>query len=209
MTYAVLGFVGIRLASAARLSFSRSGQSAVRDVVRRIGWRHVWPIPLVLAGVLATASALLLIPGLDWGWWTALGGVGNPVTGTTDQTAGTVWEWLVPVVFVVLVIPALPLFALAEERWFRRGAEAWTPFKRVWMTVAFGLIHAAIGIPLGIALALSVGGAYFMSVYLRAYHQTLDQRRAVLESTAAHTMYNAAILSIVLAASILIATGVT
>ena len=198
LTYAVLGLVGLRLVSATRLSFSRDGRSAVRRVLRTMGWRHVWRVPFVLAGVIATASGLLLVPGLDWGWWTALGGQGNPITGTTDRTSGTVWEWLIPLVFLLLVTPALPLFAMAEERMFRQGAEGWTRWHRVRRTIEFGLIHAVIGIPIGVALALAVGGASFMWAYLREFRRTGDQARAVLESTAAHTTYNAIILGVVL-----------
>lgn len=207
MTYAVLAVVGFRLVSAARLSFSAEGKATVREVVRTIGWRHVWPVPFVLTAVVAAASALLLIPGLDWGWWTALGGQGNPVTGTTDQTTGTVWEWLIPLVFLVLVTPALPLFALAEERMFRRSAEHWSTGRRILKTLAFGMIHALIGIPIGVALALSIGGAYFMATYLRRYRISLDERAALFDSTAAHTTYNAVILGVVLIAVIVTALG--
>ncbi len=64
--------------------------------------------------------------------------------------------------------------------------------------VQFGLIHALIGIPIGAALALSVGGAYFMRVYLGAYNRTRSRMEATLESTRAHTVYNAVIVGVVL-----------
>ena len=57
--------------------------------------------------------------------------------------------------------------------------------------VQFGLIHAIIGIPIGVALALSVGGTYFMFVYLRSFARTGSSNEATLESTRAHTAYNA------------------
>ena len=49
------------------------------------------------------------------------------------------------------VLPALPLFAHAEERMFRAGAEHWTTRRRVFKTLQFGLIHALIGIPISAA----------------------------------------------------------
>ena len=162
LTVGVLGFVGFRLATAAGHSFTSAGRSTTLPIVRGIRWRHVWPAPLVLTAVVVVATLLLRIPGLDWGWWTALGGGGNPVTGTTDQTAGTPLEWIVPLVFLTMLLPAIPLFALAEERTFRRGCEQWSWPRRVRRTVEFGLAHALIGIPIGVALALSCGGAYFM-----------------------------------------------
>ncbi|MCU1390756.1 MAG: hypothetical protein JWL72_4094, partial [Ilumatobacteraceae bacterium] len=151
----------------------------------------------VLGGVIAVATTLLRVPGLNWGWWSALGGEGNPVFGSNDSTVGTVWEWLVPAVFLILLVPALPLFAFAEEQMFRRGAEHWSRGRRAVRVVQFGLVHTLIGIPIGTAIALSVGGAYFMSTYLRAYAHTGSTTEATFESARAHTAYNGIIVGVV------------
>jgi hypothetical protein len=193
----VLALVGLRLVQAVKLSRSSRGRSLSRQIWTRLRWRHFWPVPFVLAGVLLVAVPLLLIPPLRWGWWSALGGGGNPVFGESDTTTGTVWAWLIPLVFMALVVAALPLFANAEERMFRSGAERWSTRKRVVKVLQFGLIHALIGIPIGVALALSVGGAYFMSVYLRSYALTGSADEATLESTRAHTAYNTLIIVVV------------
>lgn len=200
LTVAVLGFMAARLVGGVRVSRTSSGRRIVSDVRRRIGWRHVWPVPLVLAGVVVVATLLMQVPGLSWGWWSAIGGDGNPVFGSTDATSGTFWEWVIPLVFMALLLPALPLFAHAEERIFRRGAEDWTTPRRALKTVQFGLVHALIGIPIGAALALSLGGAYFMVTYLREFRATGSTESATLESTAAHTTYNGGIIGIVLIA---------
>jgi hypothetical protein len=203
LSLAVIGLMGVRLVGAVRHSRSPTGRSTVAEIVRGIRWRHIWPVPAVLAAVLAVALPLMMVPGLDWGWWTSLGGDGNPVFGSSAATSGTVWEWLVPVVFIALLVPALPLFALAEERMFRAGAEDWSPRRRAFKVLQFGCVHALIGIPVGAALALSVGGAYFMYVYLRAFRRTGWQRAATLESARAHTSYNAVIIALVLVAIVL------
>ena len=139
-------------------------------MVTGIRWRHLWPVPFVLTAVVVAASALLRVPGLDWGWWSALGGIGNPVTGSTEQTAGTAWEWIVPLAFVALLLPALPLFAYAEERIFRTGAHHWSRPRRALKIVQFGLVHALIGVPIG---ALSVPGA-FVEVDEYTFAELLD-----------------------------------
>jgi hypothetical protein len=199
LTVAVLGFVGFRLAGAARWSLGRGRRDAMA-VVRGIRWRHVWPVPIVLTLVVATAVALLEVPGLDWGWWSALGGVGNPALGSTEQTAGTWLEWVVPIVFLAFLVPAIPLLALREEQAFRRGAQRWTVPQRAGRCVVFGLAHAAIGIPIGAALALSIGGAYFTLVYLRGWRASSgDERAACAESARAHSVYNLAIVVLVAA----------
>jgi hypothetical protein len=200
LSLAVLGFMAVRLVTGVRVSRSHSGRRIVRAVVHRIGWRHVWPVPIVLAIVVVVAGALMLVPGLDWGWWSALGGDGNPVFGSTDSTSGTVWEWAIPLAFIGLLVPALPLFAHAEERLFRTGAERWSTAKRASKVVQFGLVHALIGIPIGAAMALSVGGAYFMRVYLRRFAVTGSAADATLESATAHTVYNGIIIAIVIVA---------
>ena len=199
ITAAVLLLVALRVGGVTRRLVTTSAlRQRTWTIVRGIRARHVLPVPLVLAAVLTAASALLLVPGLDWGWWSAIGGVGNPVTGSTDRTAGTTLEWLIPLVFVVLLLPALPLFAEAEEQRFRAGAEHWSLWRRAWRGVVFGLAHALIGIPIGVALALSIGGWYFTWWYLRG---------GVLESTRAHTAYNGVIILVLLAA--LVTGGLT
>lgn len=207
LTVGVLAFVGFRLVGGVRYSLSGDGKVLVVRIVRGLRWRHVWPAPLVLVAVVIVASALMLVPGLDWGWWTALGGIGNPVTGGTDETAGTALEWLIPLAFVALLIPALPLFAFAEERMFRGGAERWSAKRRAAKTLQFGLMHALIGIPIGAALALSIGGAYFLAVYLRAYRTSHNSAVATLESARAHVAYNGIIVVLVTLLAVLTATG--
>jgi hypothetical protein len=203
LTFAVLGFMGVRLVSGLRTSRSAGGRSIVTQVVRNAGWRHVWPIPLVLGAVVAVAALLLMVPGLSWGWWSMLGGSGNPVFGSSDATSGTLWELVVPVVFIALLVPALPLFAYAEERIFRTGAEHWSRPRRAWKVLQFGLVHALIGVPIAAALAISLGGAYFLQVYLRSYGERRSRQAATIESTTAHTVYNAAVIALVVLAIVL------
>ena len=203
LAFAVLGFMGVRLVTGLRHSRTVQGKTVVQQVIKTAGWRHVWPVPFMLATVVAVATGLMALPGLKWGWWSMLGGSGNPVFGSSDATSGTVWELIIPLLFMCLLFPALPLFAYAEERMFRTGAEGWSTSRRVLKVVQFGLIHAVIGIPLGAALALSIGGAYFMWVYLRSYRAHGNPQAATIESTTAHAVYNAAVVAIVVLAIVL------
>ncbi|MBK9179080.1 MAG: hypothetical protein IPM45_05805 [Acidimicrobiales bacterium] len=208
ITVAVLAFVGVRLVGAARLSVrSAAARARVRVVLAGLRPRHFLRAPLVLAAVLGASVVLLQVPLLDIGWWSAIGGVGNPVAGSTTRTAGTALEWLIPLVFVILLVPALPLFAESEERAFRLGCERWSWPKRVERAVVFGLAHAVIGIPIGVALALGLGGAYFQWCYLRGYRRG-GVEAAVLESTRAHLAYNLEIVLLLLLALALTIAGV-
>lgn len=168
-------------------------------IVRGIGWRHVLPAVPVLFAVIVAASLLVLVPGLDFGWWSAIGGVGNPVTGVTENNADTWVAVVMPLVILALLVPALPLFAAREERWFRLGAEDRSFWQRRRRDIEFGLIHALVGIPIGVALALSIGGSYFTWSYLRGARRG-GRLAGLLESTRAHVAYNAVIIAIALAA---------
>lgn len=203
ITVAVLALVGLRLASVANRAVRPPLRGQVISLWSGIRPRHVLPVPVVVTAVVATAWALLAVPGLDVGWWSAIGGYGNPVTGGSERTAGTPLEVIVPLVFAVLLVPGLPLFAAAEERLFRRGAEGWSNARRAGKGVAFGAIHAVIGIPLGVALALSVAGWWFTGVYLWGFRRG-GPPEALRESTLAHLAYNAFIL-VVLVLSIALA----
>jgi hypothetical protein len=201
-TVAVLAFVGVRIASGTRVALSGRGRSRVVEIARGLRPVHfLLALPAIVAVIVAVVLFVQL-PGLDWGWWTALGGYGNPVTGGTDRTAGTPLEWIVPLVFLAMLAPALPLFAEAEERLFRLGSERRTRAQRLRRSVEFGLAHAIIGIPIGAALGLSVGGMYFTARYLHAYAETGDRDAAVLESTRSHLAYNVTILLVVIVALI-------
>lgn len=198
LTVVVLAFIATRLWRGFRTATRGAGRARARRIVRGVRGRHIWPVPFVLTAIVTAGLVLIQIPGLDFGWWTAIGGVGNPVTGATEESVGTIWEWLIPAVFLALLVPALPLFAESEERMFRLGAETWSWRRRLAKTVQFGLVHALIGIPIGFALALSLGGAYFMYRYLRQWRDTGDRGEALLESTRAHTAYNGVIIGLVI-----------
>jgi hypothetical protein len=197
VTALVLLFFGSRML----LSFRRALASGARrhslELVRGLRVRHFVPVPLVVALVLVAAIGLTSFPPLAFGWWTAIGGQGNPAFGVTDRTAGTPFELIVPFVFVALLVPALPLLVEREEQIFRLGAEAWSTPKRLGKTLLFGLVHALVGIPIGFALALSVGGAHFLLGYLRAWRRTGSRREALFESTRLHLAYNASIVVLV------------
>ena len=191
----VLALVGFRLVSAARVAVGPFGRSRVVTIVRGVRWRHVWPAPLLLAAVGSTASVLLaLVPPLRIGWWTLLGGTGNPAFGSSSLTDGTVWARLLPLAFVALLLPALPLFAQREEEIFRLGAERRSRARRAGRSLAFGLVHTLVGIPVGVALALGVGGAYFTHRYLRTWRASHDRDEALLECTRVHLAYNGLIV---------------
>lgn len=194
LALAVLFVVGARLFEAARASVE--GRRKALAVVRSLRVRHFLAALPVIVVVISTEFVLMQLPVLSFGWWTAIGGVGNPVLGMTERRLG-VLDVAVPVAFVSLLLVSLPLLVAREEWVFRRGAEHRGTAGNLGRAIVFGLAHAIIGIPLGAALALSIGGAYLTGCYLRGWRETRTQAGALLEATRAHLAYNATILTLV------------
>jgi hypothetical protein len=194
LSLVVLAFVGVRLFEAARISVDRR---------RRVVWllrgqrgRHfAWALP-VWIGVAATAFALSYVPLLDFGWWTAIGGNGNPVLGSSSGSDGEGLVTWLPLVFVPLLLVALPLLVEREERIFRAGAERRSAVGNLWRSFVFGMVHALVGIPLCAAVALTLGGVYLTDRYVRAFRVSRSTDVAIVESTRAHLAYNYTILAL-------------
>ncbi len=199
LTVFVLGWVGSRLLVAASQGTQGGARQRSLEVVRGLRPRHFLLALPVLLAVALLAAWLVTLPVLSFGWWSAIGGVGNPVLGSTDRLSDTPLAWLVPALFLALLVPALPLLVEREEQIFRLGSEHRSRKPRLARAVTFGLVHAVIGIPLGVALALSVAGAYLTWAYLYGYRRG-GRAVALLESTRAHLAYNLVILVLVAAA---------
>ena len=201
LTLAVLAYVGVRLVDAARQSVSQ--RSHVWLVVSGLRMHHfLFAVPLLIA-VVSTAVLLFQVPGLSFGWWTAIGGEGNPVFGSARPSAVGRLEAVLPVVFGVLLLLGLPLLVEGEEWVFRRGAEHRSRSANLRRAVLFGLVHAVVGVPIAAALALTVGGVYLNWRYLVVWRTTNSPRLALLESTRAHLAYNLVIVALVLTALVL------
>jgi hypothetical protein len=205
LTVAVLAVVGVRLFEAARTSVGARRKTL--GVVQGLRWRHfAGAIPIVVL-IVATAWMLIQLPVLSFGWWSMIGGEGNPVVGVTEKDYGIV-SVVIPLFFIGLLIVGMPLLVAREEWVFRRGAEKRGTAANLGRSVVFGLAHAVIGIPIGAALALSIGGLYLTWSYLEGWKETRSQTGALLESTRAHLAYNLTIITLVLASLLaLYATG--
>lgn len=198
LTLTILTVVGIQLVQAARHSIG--ARRHVIRIVRGLRRDHLLRAVPVLALVLVTLVILLQVPGLDFGWWTAIGGIGNPVFGASEHGLSGDAAVLLSALFGALLLVSLPLLVEREEWIFRRGAERRGMWGNTAFALAFGLMHVLVGIPIGAGLALSIGGAYFTHVYLRAYRATRSQADALMESTRAHLGYNLTIVILVLTA---------
>lgn len=160
---------------------------------RSYRWLAVALFALVITGVVGLS---LLIPGAG----------ASPVTVVSEGLFGDAVTAGVLVVavdaFLAVIVVAcvrqrrtpyrmLCQAAMAEELWFRAGAESWRPRTRVTSCLAFGIAHLANLIVAFITLGmLAVVGGVLMAVYLRELRLGADRRAALVVAAKLHAAYN-------------------
>lgn len=115
------------------------------------------------------------------------------------------WQTAFILGFWLLLVLLLPFWAQLEERIFRRGAQSWR--KILIRSVQFGLLHLLAGIPILAGFVLIVPGFLFACrykyVYDRQFRRTQDvvlaMEAGVHASTADHAVYNAILVTLVVA----------
>lgn len=151
----------------------------------------------VLTVVIVAAVGLLSlpIPLLSWGWWSVVAAqAGDQSAGGNIVTAPFSYPLLIPA-FLALLVLVLPRLASTEELMFRRGTRDWRD--GALRSLGFGLIHMIVGVPVAVALALSIGGMWFTRQYFLG---------GVQRSTLYHLAYNClafGLLTVALVASLL------
>jgi hypothetical protein len=182
-----------------------------RDIVRpytRIRPRHLGIGLLALTIPLAVYRLTMDMPVLNWSLLSVVG----QETGNV-ATAGLEVGIVFALPYALLLLAALPMLALVEEYWFRRGTRGWVD--GLGRSLLFGLVHTLVGVPLGVAvLGLGTVGLLFTAIYLRAARATapLDappafavdrfaaatptQRRGLDASALQHLAYNTIALTI-------------
>lgn len=161
-------------------------------------WQHyllavgMWITIIGLGGLLRLA-----FPVLRYSLWTAAFGYSSHTS--AGGISGVSWPVLIflLVVGTTLLVPRIIWRAARrEEERYRRYAERWSFLQRAESCIRFGLAHVwNFVIPFAYVLALIVGGAYLMSVYLRAFRRTKSQAYAVEVATRAHVAYNRVVLA--------------
>ncbi len=221
---AVVGFVAYTL-SRDVIATVRDRNGDTRRTLRAI---RPWMLPAALgliSAVVAASVLLMQVPGFGTGWWGLLGGEGNVLVGQTGSTSPVLIA--LGVLVPLLLLFSIPRLARFEEEGFRRGAQRRSPTRSAAIALLFGLAHLIAGIPLGVALALSIAGLGFDLTYRRAYtanvrplpepvagrvaavmaahpgssfrvHDPAAEDAAVDTATALHTVYNLLAVSLLL-----------
>lgn len=179
-------FIALTVAHAAFGGGKASRNWAVIKQYRPI--HFVTSIP-ILGLVIATAFMLYyFVPFMDKNpiLWvlSSLFGWGDGSGQGNIMFSGLEWKYYA-MVFLPLLLFALPSLARYEEEDFRDGTRDWAHGIR--RSIKFGLVHLIMLIPLGAALALSIGGLWFTYQYFKG---------GVERSTIYHSAYNSILVVI-------------
>ncbi|GEM_PF-5940654 len=145
-------------------------------------------------GVVLQSVAVLALqnPVLNWGWWAVVATqAGQDGAGGNILTAPLSYP-ILAIPFLALLALVLPRLAEMEEQTFRRGTRSWKD--GIWRSLAFGLVHMLVGVPLAVALALSIGGLWFTRQYFLG---------GVARSTVYHLCYNCVAFALLAVALVL------
>jgi len=176
--------------------FARGKFAANIDIIKQYRISQIFGNVVVIGIVIGVAVWLINnVPYMDknpilWIWSMVFGGDG---TGASNVVfSGLQWKWYA-LVFIPMLLVALPSLARAEEIAYRQGTRDWAHgFRR---SISFGLAHLIMLIPLGAALALTISGMWFTLQYFKG---------GVERSTLYHSMYNT-IVVFVLAGTLIFA----
>lgn len=186
----------------------RRNYQFVWSVWRRFRIKIFFECLAIITLTIATAIALLQIPGFNYGWinlFSSGGDGGNmlikPIIDGSDSN-NVLIRSMVPVFFIVLTF-VLPFLAQTEEKIFRKGHDDWGTITK--QSIKFGLVHCLVGVPLAAGIALILTGLFYGLKYKRAFDHNTDTKsyrgatyEAVMVSTTYHTMYNTILVTIIL-----------
>lgn len=131
----------------------------------------------------------------------------------SGNESGSIWLHVGSIVFLVILLVAIPFLAEAEEIMFRKGVLE--KKKMIKMSFVFGLVHLVMGITIGTALAISIAGYFFAVKYKKAHTDAYKnssgantpywfrndwirlkkaEEKALFMSTVYHSMYNSIII---------------
>jgi len=123
---------------------------------------------------------------------------------------------IIPPVFFLIFLLAIPPLAKIEEEIFRKGFTKWKDISI--QSVKFGFAHMIMGIPLAGAIALIISGLFYGYKYRNAfissnkqfndkpffYAKMISEDKAITISTTYHALYNSILVSVLLILSIIL-----
>ena len=178
----------------------KKDSSLLRTVYLTRPLDYFWSL-LTVIGVMTAVIAFTSIPlphFMTWSWYSLLDS--NDSSGNIMVAPLASRSLVIIVIFFLVLSLALPYLAKIEEKAFRSlvfGTRA-----RIIASLKFGLAHMIMGVPLYIALVLSLVGYVFSVFYVRTFvtasrvNPYTANEVALNASTSIHAKYNFIILAI-------------
>jgi membrane protease YdiL (CAAX protease family) len=169
---------------------------------------YIWSLGLVIFvfALLGFLSQVKLPEFFNWSWVSFLSD--GKQSGNVMSVPFTSGSKIFILFFWFILSLALPYLAKSEEESFR--SNILTLKWRILNSIGFGLVHMIVGVPLSIALVLSLVGFIFSIFYIRTYrkYEYISPEKAdyeaTLVSTSIHAKYNFILVSIAALIAILV-----
>lgn len=185
-----------------------------KKLIRNIYFTRIIDYPKALLMCFGMLLSVTLLTQLDmprfltWSWFSLFSENsegGNLMFGGFDSSS-----YLIVLLFWFILSLALPYLARTEEEIFRSGF--FSVKSRIVSNFKFGLIHMIMGVPLFVALLLSVVGYTFSFFYTREFKRQCflgsdyneANENAIFVATSIHTKYNFILITLVAIISILV-----
>lgn len=193
-TIVLTAFIALTVANAA---FGKGKVLENWEVIKQYRPVHfVATLPVLLLIITVAALLITYIPFMDKNpiLWvlSSLFGWGDGKGSGNILFSGIQWKYYAALFLPVLFF-ALPSLARCEEEDFRQGTRNWVD--GVKRSIKFGLAHIIALIPLGVALALSIGGLWFTYQYFKG---------GVKRSTVYHSVYNSIVVVVLFIAVVIV-----
>lgn len=169
----------------------------VWKIWKRFRIRMFFEVSGIILLLIFAMTVLWEVPYLKYGWINLFYESGGnivivPIMEGTKSTNFFI-RLMVPLYFIVFIL-VMPFLVRSEEDLFRKGiSDWWAIVKR---SIAFGMVHCLVGVPIAAGIALIIPGFFFACKYRGAYFKSLkmssENFRAiedgVMESVTYHTL---------------------
>jgi hypothetical protein len=178
----------------------RKDSSLLKMVYLSRPFDYLWAFIMVIGvfiGIITIMSIDLPLF-MNWSWTSLLSGgehSGNIIAAPLKSKSISII-----VSFWLLLSLALPYLAKSEEIMFR--SSVFGIKKRIITSIKFGLVHMIVGVPLSIALLLSIVGYVFSIFYVKAFRKASESSVdnpndiAINVATSIHAKYNFIIITL-------------
>lgn len=169
-------------------------------------------IPVISFVAISSYFLYTRIPFLRWGWTSLLAdknfSINQAIFVVVSDNPGSLLGHIILMFILIILLLVLPFAAKEEEEIFRKGHYKWRQI--IPYSIAFGLSHLILGIPIAIGISL-IGSGIFLAYKYKIAFERFDKKwiygkaedEALIISITYHTLINSVLFGFVLLLEIL------